>query len=117
MPAASLTLEIDQGATLETFFDVKDGAGQPVPLTGYAVHGQIRASAYDPGVLLDLTLDSGRLALDAQYMNRLWLRFPPADTLALPAGTLVYDVFWTRPDGRADRILAGDALVTRAVTR
>lgn len=117
MPAAKLLLQIDQGASFDASFDVEEMDGDLVRLTGHTFRSQIRAIRPGRPALLDLSSENGRLALDPDVPNRLWIRLSPADTLALPAGTLEYDVLWIQPNGHVDRILEGPVKVRRAATR
>lgn len=117
MPAAKLVLRIDQGATLERYFDVFGRTGAPVDVTGHTFRGQIRSKRSGRPLLLEMSIANGKIRLDPAVSNRIWLVLQPTDTIALPAGFLDYDILWIQPDGQVDRMVFGEVCVSRTVTR
>ena len=63
MPAANITLQMEQGATFSKVFTCRDAAGVLVDLTGYTARMQVRATYASPTTLLDLTTENGKLVL------------------------------------------------------
>jgi hypothetical protein len=65
MAAGNYDLQITQGKTYDVPFAYKTGAGVAIPLTGYTLRMQIRASYDASTYFLELTTANGRGAQQA----------------------------------------------------
>lgn len=108
-------MTIIQGADLDLIFTWR-AAGAPVNLTGCTARLQVR-SDIDSIVLLELTTENGGIQLGGatgtvrRYMN------PAATAAIVPWEEAVYDLEIMFPSGSVRRLLAGNATVSREVTR
>jgi hypothetical protein len=109
------SMPIIQGADLNLTFTWRS-AGTPVNLTGATARLQVRSDIDSPDVLLELTTENGGIQLGGaagtvrRYMNA-------TGTAALTWTEGVYDMEIIFADGSVRRLLAGNASVSREVTR
>lgn len=131
MPAKTMDLLIEQGATFDLTFTWADtvtenGTTTNVPknLTGCTARMQVRAG-YGKDVLLEATTANGRIILDADGEVHILLPEVVTDTAPIvitPTGTkvrrrAVYDLEVQWPDGRVDRVLEGKVTFSPNITR
>lgn len=110
MTAGIYNLTVEQGATFEQSFLIKDATGATLDLTGCSASMQVRISVGDPTALLSLTTANGGLVMSAGTIT------PIFDPNALTPGYYVYDLKLTDSGGEAFRLLQGSVTVTGAVT-
>lgn len=115
MPAARYKLNIDQGATLRKSF-TWNANGTPVDLTGFTGRMQIRQSIDDADPIIDMTTANGGVIIGPQP-GQFTLHISATDSAAFAFDMAVYDVELIAPGGDVTRILAGDVVLSREVTR
>lgn len=88
----------------------------PRELAGYAARMQIRASADSPTTLLSLTDQAGGIVVDpANYKTTATVK--PSDTESATWINGVYDVEFVSGSGEVTRVLQGEAVLEKEVTR
>jgi hypothetical protein len=115
MAAGTLNLLIEQGSTFKHKLKLRDKAGA-LNLAGYTARMQIRRTVSDSAVLLELTTENGRIVIDAPA-GTIELVVDAADTAALNFQSAVYDLETESAGGEVRRILQGNVLLSREVTR
>lgn len=110
-------MHIVQGATLRILRTWKVGTPpMPVDLTGCTARMQVRATLESPDVLLELTTTNGGIILgDADGTITRFMS--DTDTTALTWEDGVYDLEVEFPGGDVRRLLCGDVIVSREITR
>lgn len=116
MPAGSLDLTIEQGATYEKKFIWKDANSVLIPLTGYVARMQVRAVLADAEFLIELTTENGGIALGGAN-GEIDLLISATDTAAITWFTGVYDLELQDGSGKVTRLLEGKVKVKAEVTR
>lgn len=114
-------LVVDQGATVNTVFTVKNSARSPISLAGYVARMQVRTfdtTTRDPStsVVANYTTENGYLTVGGSA-GTVILLIPPADMAAYEPGNYVYDVEVESSTGETTRIVQGKFLVRAEVTR
>jgi hypothetical protein len=112
---------VDQGATVNTVFTVKNSARTPISLAGFVARMQVRTFngvTRDPNtvVVAEYTTENGYLAVGGST-GTVTLLIPPADMAAYEPGTYVYDVEVESSRGETTRIVQGKFIVRAEVTR
>lgn len=115
MNAAIVHLTIEQGATFRQPVQFLAADDTPVDFTGCTARMQIRRTLEDLAVLLELTTENGRLAIDVPT-GTLTMNLTAIETAALDSGG-VYDLEVLFADGSTSRMLKGMVLLDREVTR
>lgn len=115
MKPLNYNLQIFQGAdfTRELSWAVGNPPG-PVDFTGCTARAQIRPSLQSKTVLLEMTTENGRLALE---LGKLTIDLSAEDTASLPPADAVYDLELVYPSGRVVRLMSGKVCVSPEVTR
>ena len=108
--AVYANLTVDQGTDFSSSVDVTDSDGDPVPLTGYSVAGQIRKH-YNSSTKVDFVA-----TVSNATAGIISLSLSEATTNAMKAGRYVYDVEIDL-SGTKTRVLEGQLEVTPGVTR
>lgn len=116
MQAASLDLTIEQGATFRQLFRWQDKTKTPFNLTGYTAKLMARATLTSPTALLNMTTENGDITLDGPA-GKITLALTPEETAKLRWDTAVYDMTLTSPSGDVYRLIEGQIIVSKAVTR
>jgi hypothetical protein len=88
----------------------------PHDLAGYTARMQIRAAIGASDVLLELTTENGRIAID-DAAKRIDLVVAAADTAAITWAGAVYDLELVSPGGEVLRPIFGKVTVSDEVTR
>lgn len=114
-------LIVDQGATVNTVFTVKNSARSPISLAGYVARMQVRTfdeTTRDPStsVVAEYTTSNGYMTVGGTA-GTVILLIPPADMAAYAPGTYVYDVEVESSTGETTRIVQGKFIVRAEVTR
>lgn len=101
-------LKIDQGATFEVSFYLKDEYNNPIDLTGFTGTSKIKkAYGYTNCCSFDVTIN--------EEAGLVSLLINAEDTAEIPAGTYVYDCVLTNDD-TTSRIVEGLVTVSPGVT-
>jgi hypothetical protein len=114
-------LIVDQGATVNTVFTVKNSARSPISLAGYTARMQVRTfntATRDPSttVVAEYTTENGYITVGGAA-GTVILLIPPADMAAYEPGDYVYDVEVESSTGETTRIVQGKFTVRAEVTR
>jgi hypothetical protein len=91
-----------------------DENGNPVNLTGWSAHMQIR-SWPTPSLLADISTTAGTIGLGGGA-GTITLRIAASVTSVIPAGVAKYDLFVTNVSSLTSCLLYGDVIVQRGVT-
>lgn len=114
-------LIVDQGATVNTVFTVKNSARSPISLAGYTARMQVRTfdtTTRDPNtsVVAEYTTENGYITVGGAA-GTVILLIPPAEMAAYEPGNYVYDVEVESSTGETTRIVQGKFIVRAEVTR
>lgn len=114
-------LIVDQGATVNTVFTVKNSARSPISLAGYTARMQVRTfdtTTRDPStsVVAEYTTENGYITVGGAA-GTVILLIPPAEMAAYEPGNYVYDVEVESSTGETTRIVQGKFIVRAEVTR
>lgn len=112
--ASSYEICIDQGTDVTIPFELYDAEDKPLDLSGYKARMQVRQSAGSLTVIDELTTENGRLFISGGTITAKW---PNDKTTALKAGRYVYDIEIVSAGDEVSRILEGDYVLRREVTR
>ena len=117
MTAAVLNspLIIEQGATWDFAIIWKTDEGDPVDLTGCAARMQLRRN-YDSPIILDLDSLNGTLDIDVST-GKISAQVSATETAAMSILGGVFDLEVYHPDGHTDRVLQGEWVLSREVTK
>jgi len=114
--AGTLHLTIEQGATFNPVLTWKDQNGVLIDLTGYSARMQIRENIEDTAVIHTLTDANGHLVLGG-VAGTITFSMSSAITAALDFDTAVYDLELISAGGIVTRLLKGDVILSKEVTR
>ncbi len=112
--AAFYEIEIDQGTDVTIPFELYDAEDKPLDLSGFTARMQIRHSATSPEFIDELSTKNGRLHI---YGGTITAKWDNAKTASLKAGRYVYDIEIVSASGEVSRVLEGDFVLRREVTR
>ena len=112
---------VDQGATVNTVFTIKNSARSALNITGYVARMQVRrfdGTTRDPSptVIAEYTSYDGYLIIGGSA-GTVTLLIPPADMAAYEPGSYVYDLEVESALGETTRIVQGKFIVRAEVTR
>lgn len=107
------TLVIVQGASWGRAWPITL-AGSPIDLTGWTVKAQVRPVVEDSTVLYEWSTAAGNAST---ANSSVALTVAPTVSSAWTWYNGVYDVELTSPDGTVYRIVEGDVVISREVTR
>ena len=112
---------VDQGATVNTVFTIKNSARSALDITGYVARMQVRrfdGTTRDPSptVIAEYTSYDGYLIIGGSA-GTVTLLIPPADMAAYEPGSYVYDLEVESALGETTRIVQGKFIVRAEVTR
>jgi len=112
---------VDQGATVNTVFTIKNSARSALDITGYVARMQVRrfdGTTRDPSptVIAEYTSYDGYLII-GDASGTVTLLIPPAEMAAYEPGSYVYDLEVESPLGETTRIVQGKFIVRAEVTR
>jgi hypothetical protein len=119
MPAGTVNLTCDQGATFDRTIVWQTSGGQAINLTNYGGRMDVRfASASDADLLLSLTISNGRVSVSDASGGTFRLLISSVDTAALTAGEYYYDfeAFDNSSPPIVQRLIQGTFTVTAGVT-
>lgn len=95
---------------------VQTANGLPLDLTGCTAKLQVRLTASEPTVLIELSTTNGRIVLGG-VTGTVNITFEPSDTLTQTFRQAVYDLFLYWPSGAVWRLFEGSVALKRTVTR
>ena len=117
MPAATVNLTIEQGATWSQSIQWKtDTPAAAVNLTGYTARMQARRTAASADEAVELTTENGRIAITTAT-GTITLSLTAAVTAGLVAGGYVYDLELVSSGGAVTRLAQGALTISAEVTR
>jgi hypothetical protein len=114
-------LVVDQGATLQRVFAIKNSAKRTIELTDYTARMQVRSwdeASRDPvsEITAEYTTENGYLEIIGSA-GQVSLLVPPGDIAIFEPKAYVYDVEVESPTGETTRIIQGKFIVRPEVTR
>jgi hypothetical protein len=112
---------VDQGATVNTVFTIKNSARSALDITGYVARMQVRrfdGTTRDPSptIIAEYTSYDGYLII-GDTAGTVTLLIPPAEMAAYEPGSYVYDLEVESSLGETTRIVQGKFIVRAEVTR
>lgn len=107
---------IEQGANFTQTLRRKTEDGQLINLTGYTARMQIRATQAAPAFLLELTTENNRITIDGPNAL-ITLKLNATETADIDWSKGVYDLELITPAGDVERILQGNVVISKEVTR
>ncbi len=113
---ARLDISVYQGATFFRRFTWTDKRN-PVSLTGYTFHMQIRPTVDSDEIIADLSTSNGNIVVEDAVNGIFTIEIPHTDTEAMAHSSGVYDVEAIDSAGRVSRILFGNVEIVPGVTR
>lgn len=113
MAAGKYNMLIQQGVSYNQTITLKDKqSGQPLNLTGCTAAAQIRGTYNDLVPAAEFTTYIG-IGTD----GKIQISLTPEQTSAIMIDRGVYDIELTYPGGVKDRILQGNVVISKEVTR
>ncbi len=112
MPAQTVNLLVEQGATFSRTVRLKQADGTPVDLTGWSGRGQIRRTVRDETVLASFTV----VIVDPSE-GAFSIGLAAATTAGFDTRPAVYDIELVDGAGGVMRVLQGAITVSPEVTR
>lgn len=107
---------IEQGADFARTLTWKDSSGTAVNLAGYSARMQIRGNVEDADIALELTTANGRIALGGAA-GTITLSANASATGGLSIASGVYDLELVSSSGVVTRLLEGNIILSKEVTR
>ena len=112
---------VDQGATVNTVFTIKNSARSALDITGYTARMQVRrfdGTTRDPSpiVIAEYTSLDGYILIGGTA-GTVTLLIPPAEMASYEPGSYVYDLEVESSLGETTRIVQGKFIVRAEVTR
>ncbi len=107
---------IYQGATFTYTLTWKDDAGTPIDITGFTAVLQFRESRDASTTFLTLSTAAGGITLGGAA-GTITLAISATDTTAITVTGGVYDLKLTSGAGVVTRLLEGEVLISKEVTR
>jgi len=114
MIAGKYNLNIDQGATFERSFSVKNPDGTPFDFAGYQARMQIRPEVDSDTIDVELTTENGRITFGENGTFQIMI---PSSVTELMRHEGVYDLELLPPSGKVYRLIKGLVRVDLEVTR
>lgn len=115
MAAGTYNFTIEQGTDWSLVLTWKDEAGNPINLTGYTAHFEVRSTVSSATTILDLSTGSG-IALGGAA-GTITLTRNNTQTSALNFGTAPYSLELTAGSGAVTRLLKGYVTLSKEVVR
>lgn len=112
MAAGKYNMLVQQGATYSQTITLKDNFGVAVNITGCTAAAQIRQQYSDPTPAAQFTC-----VIPVGTDGVIRISLTPAQTAAITFDRGVYDLELTYPSGVKDRILQGNVVISKEVTR
>jgi tRNA threonylcarbamoyladenosine modification (KEOPS) complex Pcc1 subunit len=115
MTPGSLDFLMPKGSTFSRTLTWKI-SGSPVNLTDYTARMMARTSHISGTVVLDMTTSNGKITLGGTA-GTITLSLSAADTAAITASSLSYDLELVSVGGVVTRLVEGQIVLTPEVTR
>lgn len=115
MPAGVYNFTIEQGSTWSRTITVRDSAGDIQNLSGYTARMHIRKDIDAAATLLELTTANGRIVIDGSA-GTVTLSLDATTAASLTKGG-VYDIELVSAGGEVTRLLEGQVILRKNVTR
>lgn len=113
--ATGIDIPVDQGSDITYSFQAFQVDGTPFPLTGANITLTAKVSETDPATALELSTQTGEIAI-TDAANGIWnVSFPASKTAALPAGVLVYQQQSLFTTGKTYRLCEGSIYISQQV--
>lgn len=116
MTAGLYDITIEAGATFRLAITWKDDAGVPINLTGYSARMQVRETYEATDTILSLTSGAGDIVLGGSA-GTVIVTVQATTTQKLFHSYAVYDLELEASNGVVTRLLQGNAIISREVTR
>lgn len=107
---------IYQGATFGRVLTWKDENATPIDLTGYTARMHIRSSVDDDTIIASLTTENGGITLGGED-GTITLTMSAATTTAITADSGLYDLELVNGGSAVTRLLEGNVIISKEVTR
>ena len=120
MPATTYDIIIEQGATFALHLRYRTSAGALIDLTGYTARMQVRESFDSSTAMLSFTSAPGGGITLGGALGTIDIEATDEATAAIAVRQqvwAVYDIELVPPDGRAIRLMQGQAEIRPEVTR
>lgn len=113
MAAGKYNMLVQQGTTYNQTITVKNAANTaPIDLTGCTAQAMIRETYADPTPAATFLCE-----IATGTDGKIQISLTPTQTAALTFERGVYDIELTYPSGAKDRILQGNVVISKEVTR
>lgn len=109
-------ITIYKGATFARVLTWRDSANALVNLTGFTARMHMRVSQDEATPFLTLTTENGRIALGGA-LGTITLSITATDTSTIAENAGVYDLELVSSGGVVTRLLEGEVLLSKEVTR
>lgn len=117
MPAATLDLTVEQGATYSQTMLYQTSNGTAISLANCTLRMMARESINANTTVLSLSTTNGGIVITNAANGSFALAISAGDTANLSTGAYVYDLELVKPDTTVDRLLTGTLSVSGEVTR
>jgi hypothetical protein len=111
---AQVDLALPQGQTWDTEF-LWEADGDPVNLTGWTARMMLRATA--EAASPTVSLSTATSTMTALSTGVIGLSYSAISSAAITAATYLYDLEVVNPSGAVRRLMEGNAVVSREMTR
>jgi hypothetical protein len=111
---AQVDLALPQGQTWDTEF-LWEADGDPVNLTGWTARMMLRATA--EAASPTVSLSTATSTMTALSTGVIGLSYSAISSAAITAATYLYDLEVVNPSGTVRRLMQGNAVVSREMTR
>lgn len=116
MSAGLYAIVIEQEATFYRKLQWLDPSSVPIDLTGYTAKMQVRATAADSSIIVELSTTNSYITITPST-GTIELTIPASVTATVPVANAVYSLNMTSPDGFVTRLLQGQVQVKASITR
>jgi hypothetical protein len=116
MPAAKYDLVIEQGTDYIKSFNLKNPDNSIKDLNGFTAKMQIRQYKFDAEAKYEASTANGKILI-AVNSGTVQLRFPNQDTANFDFNKGVYDIELTDQSGIITRLMEGEVIISKEVTR
>lgn len=118
-------MKIEQGATFEKTFTLKDSSAVKIDLTGWTFAGKIRhrydapsvVATFSAAVASNQVTNKGEFTVSLTAAQTAAIPVDESETIDRDLTEYLYDIEATKPDTKIDRVLEGKVLVSPEVTR
>jgi surface antigen len=108
---------IKQGSDFSASFQILDAGGSVVSLSGSVFTGQIRKTKKSTTLAASFAFSVQSDIVTISLAKADSSAMVAGETINDPASKYFYDIEWTKPDGKTDRIQEGTLILSQEVTR